>query len=171
MFKKIATASLLTLSLMSAAQAADGLKIGVVQSQVILSKAPQIEVIEQRLKGEFSDRQDQLIKIEEQANALIQKFKANEMTMSSDEKTEIRRKIDALSDEHKRKGREFQEDLKRRRQEELMALQKKVLDTIAQISKKQGFDMVLSNDSVLFINDRADITDLVVKELSKSTAK
>ena len=65
-----------------------------------------------------------------------------------------------------RKGREFQEDLNQRRQEEYNALIVKANQVIKDLAEKEKYDIIFQE--AVYRNPRIDITDKVLKALNAS---
>ncbi|MGB5307807.1 MAG: OmpH family outer membrane protein, partial [Arenicellales bacterium] len=72
--------------------------------------------------------------------------------------------ITKIKRELKREAEEFREDYNLRRNEELKVLQKVVRDAINEVGKKNNFDLILA-EGVLYTSDKANITELVLKNL------
>ena len=70
-----------------------------------------------------------------------------------------------LDQDFKRKQRIFSEDLNQRKNEEIAALVDRAVKAVKQIAEAEKYDIVLQ-DAVYF-NPRVDITDKVLKALSK----
>ena len=104
-------------SLTSVAQAAEQ-KIGVIHMQSIFQQLPQREVIHQKLQKEFSERYDEIKKIQAKLVKLDEKNKRDGALMSSDQKTKLIRDAEALQSDYKLKGKALQEDVRRRHGEE-----------------------------------------------------
>lgn len=160
-----AFAMLLASTITSQVQAAEELKIGVVDSRQIWVSLPQKTAIEDKLRKEFSGRQDNLVKMNNELNSLIEKARRDGVTMDNKAKIDLKRKVDELRDDLGRKDRELKEDFDIRSKQEFVVLQKQVGVAIENIAREQGFDIVLSSETVPYISKRADITEQVLSKL------
>jgi outer membrane protein len=66
----------------------------------------------------------------------------------------------------KRAQEEFRDDLNIRRNEVLAKLQKDMYQAVVDLAKEEKFDLILSQ-GVVYTSDRVDITESVLKKLSK----
>ena len=60
---------------------------------------------------------------------------------------------------------ELQEDFNVRSNEERQALQKTVLTAVDEVGKENNFDLIIAQ-GVMYVSDRINVTDLVLKKLS-----
>jgi outer membrane protein len=65
----------------------------------------------------------------------------------------------------KREAEELQEDFNVRSNEERQALQKTVLTAVDEVGKENNFDIIIAQ-GVMYVSDKVNITDLVLKKLS-----
>jgi len=150
-FKFSAICLLGALWLISANVVAADLKIGFVNAAKVLEQAPQKDV--QKLESRLT--RDGAI-------------------MSESERRKLERDIISRKRDIKREQEEFREDLNIRRNESFDKLRRRVYEVIVDISKKEKYDLVVS-DGVVYADDRIDITDKVVarlkQEFKQSTKK
>ena len=84
--------------------------------------------------------------------------------MSQDEAQKLQRDIMTRRRDLKRDQDEFRDDVNLRRNEEFGKIQKKIIQTIQEVAKAQGYDLVLG-DGVIYASDKVDITNLVIDKL------
>ena len=85
--------------------------------------------------------------------------------MSEVERLRRQRELTELDQDFNRKQRIYNEDLAQRRQEEAIALGERALKIVRQIAEAEKIDIVVQDAS--YVNPRIDITDKVLKALSK----
>ena len=159
--KKQFLLSVMVILLTGLTQAAD-LRIGVVDIRAVLSQAPQRETISAALQLEFKERGETLRNLETEIKTMQAKGQADELTMTEQQKTELLRSIQAKASGFQLEQKAFQEDSKRRGNEEqrkLLVLIKKAIDQVALNDK---FDIVLQAESVAFIGESFDVTTKVI---------
>jgi len=86
-------------------------------------------------------------------------------TMSESERNKVERETLTQKRELKRTQDEFKEDLNIRRNEEMSKLQRELFDAVVAVAKEQKYDLIV--ESAVYASDRIDITDAVLKRLSK----
>ncbi|PIP78846.1 MAG: molecular chaperone [Gammaproteobacteria bacterium CG22_combo_CG10-13_8_21_14_all_40_8] len=160
--KNLLVATFLGLALSFSAQAATQ-KIATVDPREILSKLPQTEAVSQKLKSEFTERQEKLKLLSKEINDLQEKGKRDAPTMSSTEVTQLSRDIEAKVNAFKLDEKSFKEDFQRRQKEELYKLQTQIFNAIDAVSKKSSYDLVLAKEVVLYGSESSDISDEVLK--------
>lgn len=162
--KVLAAAVVLALSV-PFAQAAEGLKIGYVNTQRIFRDAPAAVKAQKKIESEFSKRDQDLQKIAKQLQSMQESLDKNSLTMSDSEKKQKEKDLGDLSREFQRKQREFREDLNLRQNEENAAIIEKANKAIKQIADSEKYDLILQD--VVWVSPRLDVTDKVIKALSE----
>jgi len=163
------TASLFGAALLAASLGlaqAEELKVGFVNAARVLEEAPQAEAARSLLEKEFSPRDKKLLASQKEVKDMEDKLTRDGAIMSESERHRLERDIIDRKRDLKREQEDFREDLNIRRNEAFEQLRRKVSEVIANISKEQKFDLIVS-DGVVYASDRIDITDQVIKRLSQ----
>ncbi len=145
---------------------AQEVKIGFVNSARVLQEAPQAEQARVKLQSEFAPRDKKIVAMQKALKKLEDEMSRDAAVMSETVRKKKEREILAKKRDIKRSQEEFNEDLNLRRNEELNNLQQKVYEAIVSLAKEENYDVILG-DSVMFASKRVDITDKVIKRLSK----
>jgi outer membrane protein len=161
LLKRFALLSLLLAPM--AGQAAE-IKIGFVNSSVLLEKAPQAEQAKQQLEKEFSSREEELRRMREDVQALENRLNREGVTMAESDRAGLERELNRKLRDLRREQNNFRDDLNLRKNEELGKLQRLVLDAIREVARDQGYDLVLS-EGVVYAADRVEITGDVLDRL------
>jgi outer membrane protein len=148
----------------SSAQAQE-LKIGYVNSQRIFKEALPFKAAAAKLNQDFGKRDADLQDMKKNLYALQAKYDKDGPVMSETDRIKAQRELAELNKEIQRKGRELQEDLSQRQNEERDSLSDRVLKVIKQIAKDEKYDLVLQDAP--YYSERVDITDKVLNELNK----
>ena len=144
-------------------QAAD-IKIGFVNSSVLLEKAPQAGQAKQQLEQEFSSREEALREMRQEVQALESRLNREGVTMGESDRASLERELNRKLRDLQREQNNFRDDLNLRKNEELGKLQRLVLDAIREVAREQGYDLVLS-EGVVYSADRVEITGDVLERL------
>lgn len=167
MLKKITLFSMLVLFLVSTSGAAlAASKIAYVEVAKVLQESPQVKAVKEKIRKEFSKRDDQLVAEQKKLKKLKEKLQRDGSIMSEAEVKRLERDIIARTRKLKNAQSEFQEDLALRQNEELGKLRKAIAEVIVKVAKKGGYDMVLET-GVVWADDKINITKQVLKELKK----
>jgi outer membrane protein len=163
--KKFAVVLALVPAFFAAQLAAADAKIGVVDVQEVLSKAPQAEAMAEKLKKEFQDRTDGLKKQESEIKAQAEKAQKDAPTMTEAQRIEAGRNIEKLKSDFQFKVKAYQDDIQRRRAEEMRLLEGKIGQAVNAIAAKEGLQLVLRREVVPYVQPDLDITAKVVQAL------
>ena len=152
--------------LASSAMAADQ-KIGVVNFQEVMSKIPQTAALMQSLEAEFKDEKATITQLEKDIKYYQEKLKRDGSLMSAKEKEELNVKVKSLFQEYQVKGKALQEKASQRQNQETNKVIALVRQAVDKIAVKQDFDLVLSQQAVVYAKPDASLTDVVVEQVSK----
>lgn len=141
-------------------------KIAYVEVGKVLQESPQVKAVKEKIRKEFSKRDDQLVSEQKKLRKLKEKLQRDASIMSEAEGKRLERDIIARTRKLKNAQSEFQEDLALRQNEELGKLRKVIAEVIVKVAKKGGYDLVLES-GVVWANDKVNITKQVLKELKK----
>lgn len=168
LFKTTAVAVLATL-MMGTSVNAFAHKVGVVDMQEIYKQIPQMAKVEQALQSEFSERRQELEKLQGDIRFEAEKFKRESTTMSQAQKDALRDKIQGMQQNLAEIGRPLEQEIKTRQNQELAKVQTLIIQTIEEIAKSGDFDEVKVKDTTIYFNPKkvTDLSDKVVTAVSK----
>lgn len=160
------TATASTLLLASSAMAQDQ-KIAVVNVQEAISQIPQAATLMQTLETEFKDQKAVIEQLQKDLTFEDENLKRNGSLMSEKEKTELQTKMAGLYQQYQVKVKEFQQTVSMRKNEETNKLLALVTQAVDNIAAKDGYDLVISKQAVVFSKPETNITSKVVEQVSK----
>lgn len=156
---------LLSIALLSFSAQAE-LKAAFINSALILQKAPQAITAVEKMKEEFQGRESTLRALAQEVQGQESSLQKDGAIMSPDQK----RKLEAEILEKKRKinfdAQSLKEDVDLRRKQEIQALRTSITSVINAYAKKHNYDLIFT-EGVAFAADKVDITEEILKELSK----
>jgi len=142
------------------------LKIGVVNAIKILEGAPQAEAARKQLEKEFASRDRDLVARQKSIKEMEDRLSREGATMSEADARKLERDIVSKRRDLKRDQDEFREDVNLRRNEEFGKIQKEIVQSIQDVAKSQGYDLILG-EGVIYANEKTDITNAVLDRLRK----
>ena len=145
------------------------LKIGYVNSDVVLRDAAPAKAALSKLQTEFTKREKELNDMGSRLKAAGDRFDRDQPTLVESEKVRRQRELIEQDREFQRKRREYQEDLSQRRNEELASVVERAQKAIRVIAEQERYDLVVQE--VLYASPRIDITDKVIKALNAQGGK
>lgn len=166
-FFKAVTLAIVLASSSALSAAEDTQSIAVVFPSKILQQSPQIEKINKELQAEFKDRLTRVNQLQKELAEMDAKLKRDSELMSKEEVTSLKREAQVKMSELNLKGKALKEDTNRRQNEEQQKIIKAMRSSIQSIAEKNGYDLVLNAEQILFAKPELDISDIVIKEISK----
>jgi outer membrane protein len=143
---------------------AQELKIGYVNSDLVLRDAVPAKTALSKLQTEFSKREKELADMGARLKVSGEKFDKEQAGLVESDKIRRQRELVEQDREFQRKRREFQEDLSQRRNEELASVVERANKVIKQLAEQEKFDLIVQE--VIFASARIDITDKVIRSLN-----
>lgn len=157
---------LLALSGIALTLQAQELRIGVVQPDRVIKESNITRLAETKLQQEFSKREKDLLDTDKTFKAAVEKFERDAPTMSESQRASRQKQFAEQDRDLKRKGREFQEELNARRNEEMQQVFDKASRVIKQIGESEKYDLIIEATGALYVNPKHDITDKVLKVIN-----
>jgi outer membrane protein len=139
-------------------------KIGYVDMKRLLDNAPQVAAGRQRIEAEFSGRDKQLQAEKARLAELETREARDSAVMPKTAADALHREIATIKRTIDRTIVKLNEDLKRRRDEELNRRWPEINDALINYARDNGFDLVLAAP-VLYASPKVDITDEVLARL------
>jgi outer membrane protein len=155
-------AALFLVSLSASAQT----KVGVLNVERIMLESPTAQRAQVRIREEFAVRDQELAKMAAQIKAMQTQLENNALTMSDSERQTREREVNEATLAFQRRQREFNEDVNKRREEELAGISDRLNRAVKQIAESEHFDIIFRE--VAWGSPRIDITDKVIKAIDES---
>jgi outer membrane protein len=148
------------------ASATAQMKVGFVDTAKLMESAPQVKAAQSNIEAEFAPREKELVELQRKIRAQEDRLARDTAVMSEAENSKLERDILSMRRDLKRSQEEFRDDLNIRRNEVLAKLQREIFDAIVAFAKDKKYDLILGQ-GVVYSSDRVDITDDILKQLSK----
>ncbi len=152
------------LFVVSGVQAQD-MKVGVVNTERIFREAAPYKAAQTKIEQEFAKRQKDLESMAVKVKNMADKLDKDAAVLSESDRNKRQRELVEADKDFQRTQREFKEDLNQRRNEEMANVIDRTNRVIKQIAEAEKYDLVLQE--AVYISPRVDITDKVLKALSK----
>lgn len=153
----------------SVAMAADlsSTKIGVLDWQILLTKAPQAEAAAKRLEKEFQAPKDKLVNKQKEFQAKREKMQRDVDVMSVAERGKKEKELAKTEQDLRRMDEELRSDYTTRHREEMDNFIKAVKEVVDKVAEEEKYDLVLPQEATLYVADRIDVTETVLERLEK----
>ncbi len=143
------------------------LKVGILDWQLLLSKAPQAEEAGKRLEREFQEPKDKLVNKQKEFQTKRDKLQRDKDVMSAAQRTKSEKDLAKMEQDLRRLDEELRSDYTNRHREEMDSFIQVVRDIVEKISHDEKYDLVLPQEATLYISNRVDVTDKVLQRLEK----
>ncbi|WP_353152893.1 OmpH family outer membrane protein [Herminiimonas fonticola] len=141
------------------------MKVGVVNTERIFREAAPYKAAQTKIEQEFAKRQKDLESMAVKVKNMADKLDKDAAVLSESDRNKRQRELVEADKDFQRTQREFKEDLNQRRNEEMANVIDRTNRVIKQIAEAEKYDLVLQE--AVYISPRVDITDKVLKALSK----
>ena len=171
---KIAAIILLSVfGVVSVSLGADVAKIGVVNFQRILDESSGGKIITKKIGDRSKEIRQRLINERNAINKMTQDFSHQTAVMTLEQQDEKAREIRIRRNDAVKMEKRLAQGFKKLQAELLAQFHKDVTQIVTEIGKKEGYLLILAKkeSAVVFSPDNIDITDAVIKQYNKLTAK
>lgn len=146
-------------------QAAE-LKIGVVNTQKLITESPQAAALREQLQQEFAPQARELQAQQNEIKGLQEKFQRDQEVMSESERSNMERRLRDLMRDFQYGQQTLQEDQRSRYNEGMGKLQIELRNAIHAFAEAEGYDLILT-EVVAYSADTLDVTDQVLARIKK----
>jgi outer membrane protein len=173
----LVAAGIMLLASLSAAEAAEAFKMGVVDPQAVLEKSKAGKKALDGLKEYVTTRQKLLSGDEEELRSTEKTLKEQIVKLSDTEKKEKETQFRAKVQDYQKRAQEFNQELQGKQKELVDDYMKKIASATKAVAEKGGFSLVVDKGSeqtvkiVIYNKDTIDLTDQVIKEFDRANSK
>lgn len=165
-FAAILSAALLAAAFAApaAAQLAAPTRIGAISIPFLLRDSPQVRSANDKFKGEFQKREDDLKAEGKKLQEDSRKYQREADTMSGQQRADTEKNLNTRRIDFELKQRQFGEQAQTRNDELQREVLEKVNRAIVEVATEKGLDLVVRDPA--FASPAVDITPDVMKKLS-----
>lgn len=138
-------------------------KIGYVEVRRLIDESPQGQVEQKRLEDAFAERNREIkgrVELFESRRADLEK---NAVLMTEEEVARVSEELQEMQRVIRREQRDYNEEYNDSRNRSLAQLQKTISDAVVHVARRDNYDLIFQQ--AVFVSDRIDITEEVLKEL------
>lgn len=164
--KNISLLAVICLLLASGLAQAD-IRVGLVDKQVLGQESLYAKSVHEKMKKEFSARQEALIAREKELLSKFESLERDKDVLAEADRVKKERDLAKLKQALDEDSQAFQQDVMQRQEKEGAAFDKVVGEVLAEIAKEEKLDLVLQQQVALFTNRKADYTYKALQNLDK----
>jgi outer membrane protein len=155
----------------SPAAGADAPKIAVVNLQTVLETSVAGKAAQNELKTQKDKLEADLKQKGNELQELEKRLQREAMVMSKETREEKDRELRIKASDFQALQKRFRSDLQDLERKLMGQLQKDISDLVAEIGKKEGYLLIISNIGVLYFQPAMDITSRLIQDLNAKTGK
>lgn len=144
------------------------IKIGVLDWQLLSSKAPQAQEASKRLEKEFQGRKDTFISKQKEFQSSQEKLQKDKDVMSEAERGKLEKNLTKMQQDLRHMDEELRSDYTARYREEMDNFINVVREVVDKLAQEEKYDLVIPQETTLFMADRIDMTEKVLDRLKKA---
>lgn len=162
--KLILTAALMMISTMSYAS-----NVAVIDMEKVVQSSPEGKAVKKKIEAAYAANKAQFQKKEKVLQEEAKSYESQKQKLSPQQQMTKERELGMRMSEFEKDLQESEKKIEEMSEKMSEPLLKKVQGIVADISKAKGYTVVLekSSSQVFWANDNADISDQVIKVLSR----
>jgi len=149
----------------SSVAASKELKIGIVDTQRVLTESSYVRDMEKRLNKEFRPRSEEVEIKQKNVQSKVALFKRDQSILSEKERITKDRELSRMQQDLQRLAQELDIDLRSRQNEENIGLNKIIEKVIRTIALQENMDLIFQKPILFYSNESLDITSIVLNKL------
>lgn len=153
------------------ASKAHELKLGVLDSQKLMSSAPQAKEAGKRLEKEFQEPNNELVNKQKEFQVKRDKLQRDREVISNSERSKREKELVRMEQDLRRMDEELRSDFATRHREEMDEFSKTVRSVVESLAKEEHYDLILPQEVMVYFGEQIDVTDKVLARLEKQKAK
>lgn len=153
------------------AAAADASKIAVVNLQTVLETSVAGKAAQNELKTQKGKLEADLKQKGNDLQELEKRLQRESMVMSKETREEKERELRIKASDFQALQKRYRSDLQDLERRLMGQLQKDIGDLVAEIGKKEGYVLIISNIGVLYALPAMDITNRLIQDLNAKSGK
>jgi len=151
--------------------AAADYKIGYVDVRKAVEGSEQAQKAKGELQSQVKERQTKLESQRQTIQDLQKQLKQQGSLMSEDQRKEKERQLQQAMRKFRRAQQAAQEDIDARKNQVLQDIYDQVSRIINRIGEEEGFDLILTGPSAMYVDDRVNLTQRVVEQLNQASGQ
>lgn len=161
-----------TLILASTALGADGVKLGCVDIQKILLNSDAGKEAKEQLAGKANKYEGEKNSREEELKRLKAELEKQNVLLSESARGAKEKDYQQKLKEYQRFLKDAQDDLQAKNDELTNKIVEQIVKMVQEYGRKNGYTFVfVKNDAMLFVDDKADLTEELLKTFNASRKK
>ena len=140
---------------------AENIKIAVLDVNKVLSEAPQVPAMQDKISNQFSPREEKIASLEENIKNNLKKINTDNK-LNTKERKKLHKKIVEDQKKHSKLEKSLHTDLSLVQKDSLETINKQIEEVVSDFAKDKKITLVMSKVSTLYANPEFDISDKIL---------
>lgn len=145
--------------------AANATRVGVLDMRQVMEKSTQIAQIREKLQKEFQPKQQKLVAAQTNLKNDAERLRRDNAIMSNQDRKQLEQKIVTGQQDLQRMQTTFNNELMAEQNKALKGFLENVKNIVDKIAKSDNLSLVITKDTVAYVNPSLDITNKVIQQL------
>jgi len=146
-------------------------KIGYVDVKAVATRSNSIQSGVKSAEGKLKVKQDEIESRVRELRDAKKDLDTQRSVMSEDEVKKQERKVQEMRDKVDGMQLDIDKELRRTESEVMGPAVDRIIEAVKRIGKAQGFDLVLTNDIVIYGAETLDLTPVIIQDLDSKAVK
>ena len=167
MKKLVSISAMISALLLSLNIQAATIRVGVLDMHEVMQKSSQVKDLRESLQKKFKSREASLISDRDSLQKDADKLERDKTVLSKNDLDNLKKKISKSQQDLQKKQMDFQQDVMQAQNEALKTFIDKVKDIVKNVAEDEKYEIVLTKDTIAYVDNGLDITAKVLKKLEK----
>jgi outer membrane protein len=140
-------------------------RVGVLDMRQVMEKSVQIAQIRQKLQKDFQPKQQKVLAAQNTLKADAERLRRDNAIMNNNDRKQLEQKIMTEQQDLQRMQNTFQQELVAEQNKALKGFLETVRNIVEKVAKTDNLSLVITKDTVAYVNPNLDITTKVVNQL------
>jgi outer membrane protein len=167
----LAAALIVAAAASGGASAAESFKIGVVNVEKVLETSTTGKTVQAELKAQKDKLEGDLKQRANEIQEMEKRLQREAAVMSKESREEKEREFRIKASDFQAMQKKYRGDLQDLERKLMSELKKEIEGLLAEIGRRDGYTMIISNLGVLYNQPAVDLTDRLIQELNAKPGK
>jgi outer membrane protein len=167
----LAAALIVAAAASGGASAAESFKIGVVNVEKVLETSTTGKTVQAELKAQKDKLEGDLKQRANEIQEMEKRLQREAAVMSKESREEKEREFRIKASDFQAMQKKYRGDLQDLERKLMSELKKEIEGLLAEIGRRDGYTMIISNLGVLYNQPAVDLTDRLIQELNAKSGK
>ncbi|UTW43594.1 OmpH family outer membrane protein [bacterium SCSIO 12844] len=169
---KILTAALVSSAVLTSSAIADStMKIGVVDAAKVYQQVPQGQATANKVRDSLKPEVQALTKEQQDLASQAKQLEKDKPSLSEGDFNKKQAQLNAKMQAFQQKYMQIRQQDTQKSQQLAQVFEKEFSQSVSEVGKKEGYDLIVVKQAAPFYKDSFDVTDAIVKQMDADASK